>query len=89
MALGYDKKLFILAFDHRGSFQKKMFGIEGDPTPAETAKIIDAKSVIFDGFSHALGEPKTSGWLLVKCWRNVVSPAFTRAEAPGSGSRTS
>ena len=31
MALGYDGKLYILAFDHRGSFQKKMFGIEGDP----------------------------------------------------------
>ena len=30
MALGYDGKLYILAFDHRGSFQKKMFGIEGD-----------------------------------------------------------
>ena len=31
MALGYDGKLYILAFDHRGSFQKKMFGIEGEP----------------------------------------------------------
>ena len=31
MELGYDGKLYILAFDHRGSFQKKMFGIEGDP----------------------------------------------------------
>src|SRR4051812_35637934 len=39
MALGYDGKLYILAFDHRGSFQKKMFGIEGDPTPEETATI--------------------------------------------------
>ena len=37
MALGYDGKLYILAFDHRGSFQTKMFGIEGDPTPEETA----------------------------------------------------
>ena len=49
MALGYDGKLYILAFDHRGSFQKKMFGIEGDPTPDETARIADAKSLIFDG----------------------------------------
>ena len=32
MALGYEGSLYILAFDHRGSFQKKMFGIEGDPT---------------------------------------------------------
>ena len=36
MALGYDGKLYILAFDHRGSFQKKMFGIQGDPTDEET-----------------------------------------------------
>ena len=31
MTYGYDKKLYILAFDHRGSFQKKFFGIEGEP----------------------------------------------------------
>ena len=49
MALGYDGKLYILAFDHRGSFQKKMFGIEGDPTPEETETIADAKRLIFEG----------------------------------------
>jgi myo-inositol catabolism protein IolC len=54
MALGYDGKLYILAFDHRGSFQKKMFGIEGEPTPAETEKIIDAKSLIFEGMEIAV-----------------------------------
>jgi myo-inositol catabolism protein IolC len=56
MTLGYDRNLFILAFDHRGSFQKKMFGIPGDPDAAETARIADAKSVIFGGFTHALSE---------------------------------
>jgi myo-inositol catabolism protein IolC len=54
MALGYDGKLYILAFDHRGSFQKKMFGIEGDPTPEETAKITDAKQLIFEGMEKAV-----------------------------------
>jgi myo-inositol catabolism protein IolC len=53
MALGYDGKLYILAFDHRGSFQKKMFGIEGDPTPEETATISDAKHLIFEGMQKA------------------------------------
>jgi 5-dehydro-2-deoxygluconokinase len=53
MALGYDGKLYILAFDHRGSFQKKMFGIEGDPTPEETQKISDAKHLIFEGMEKA------------------------------------
>ncbi|MBV8941694.1 MAG: DUF2090 domain-containing protein, partial [Solirubrobacterales bacterium] len=54
MALGYDGKLYILAFDHRGSFQKKMFGIEGDPTPEDTEKISDAKRVIFEGMLEAV-----------------------------------
>ena len=54
MPLGYDGKLYILAFDHRGSFQKKMFGIEGDPTPEETDKIIDAKALIFEGMEIAV-----------------------------------
>lgn len=54
MALGYDGKLYILAFDHRGSFQKKMFGIEGDPTPEETATIVDAKQLIYEGMEKAV-----------------------------------
>jgi myo-inositol catabolism protein IolC len=53
MALGYDGKLYILAFDHRGSFQKKMFGIEGDPTPEETERISDSKHLIFEGMAKA------------------------------------
>jgi myo-inositol catabolism protein IolC len=54
MALGYDGKLYILAFDHRGSFQKKMFGIQGDPTPEETRTIADAKHLIFEGMLEAV-----------------------------------
>jgi myo-inositol catabolism protein IolC len=53
MALGYDGKLFILAFDHRGSFQKKMFGIEGDPDEQQTKTISDAKHLIFEGMLAA------------------------------------
>jgi myo-inositol catabolism protein IolC len=53
MALGYDGKLYILAFDHRGSFQKKMFGIAGDPSPEETATIADAKQLIYEGMALA------------------------------------
>jgi len=53
MALGYDGKLYILAFDHRGSFQKKMFGIDGDPTPEQTETISDAKHLIFEGMRLA------------------------------------
>jgi myo-inositol catabolism protein IolC len=54
MALGYDRKLYILAFDHRGSFQKKMFGIQGDPSEEETETIADAKRLIFEGMELAV-----------------------------------
>jgi 5-dehydro-2-deoxygluconokinase len=54
MALGYDGKLYILAFDHRGSFQKKMFGIQGDPTAEETESIADAKHLIYEGMTDAV-----------------------------------
>jgi len=61
MALGYDGKLYILAFDHRGSFQKKMFGIEGAPTPEETERIADAKRLIFEGMLEAVREGAEAG----------------------------
>jgi myo-inositol catabolism protein IolC len=67
MALGYDGKLYILAFDHRGSFQKKMFGIEGDPTPEETETITDAKRLVFEGMEKAVSrglDPTTAGVLI-------------------------
>src|SRR5213595_1908142 len=54
MPLGYDGKLYILAFDHRGSFQKKMFGIQGDPTEEQTETIADAKRLIFEGMQEAV-----------------------------------
>jgi 5-dehydro-2-deoxygluconokinase len=56
MQLGYEKKLYILAFDHRGSFQKKFFGIEGEPDSEQTAMIADAKHLIFEGLERAVSE---------------------------------
>ena len=67
MALGYDRPLYILAFDHRGSFQKKFFGVSGQPTAEETARISDAKTVIYEGARRALDEgvPRESAGILV------------------------
>jgi myo-inositol catabolism protein IolC len=56
MTLGYDRPLYILAFDHRGSFQKKFFGVAGEPNAEETARISDAKRVIYEGAVRALSE---------------------------------
>jgi myo-inositol catabolism protein IolC len=67
MGLGYNGKLYILAFDHRGSFQKKMFGIEGDPTAEEIEKISSAKRLIFEGMLQAVDQgvdPSATGVLV-------------------------
>ena len=61
MPLGYHGKLYILAFDHRGSFQKKMFGIEGEPTPEQTETISDAKRLIFEGMLEAVKRGAEAG----------------------------
>lgn len=53
--VGYDKPLYILPFDHRGSFQTKMFGWPGKLTPEQTAEIAASKRVIYDAFVAALG----------------------------------
>jgi myo-inositol catabolism protein IolC len=67
MNLGYDQTLYILAFDHRGSFQKKFFGIEGEPDDEQTAIIADAKHLIFEGLLQAVGsgaDPSVTGVLV-------------------------
>src|SRR4051812_22133729 len=61
MSLGYDGKLFILAFDHRGSFQKKWFGLEGAPTREDVERISDGKHLIFEGLLHALEQGSEAG----------------------------
>jgi myo-inositol catabolism protein IolC len=67
MALGFEGDLYILAFDHRGSFQKKMLGIQGAPSPEEAERISDAKAVIFEGFLRGLdeGAPRDAAGMLV------------------------
>jgi myo-inositol catabolism protein IolC len=54
MPRGYDRPLYILPFDHRGSFQTKMFGWQSPLSDAQTAEIAGAKRVIYDGFLAAL-----------------------------------
>jgi len=54
MPRGYDRPLYIQPFDHRGSFQTKMFGWQSPLSDAQTAEIAAAKRVIYDGFLTAL-----------------------------------
>jgi myo-inositol catabolism protein IolC len=75
MTLGYDQKLYILAFDHRGSFQKKFFGIQGEPDAEQTAIIADAKHLIFEGVLEAVAsgaDPSVSGVLVDEQFGSTV-----------------
>jgi myo-inositol catabolism protein IolC len=65
--LGFDRPLYILPFDHRGSFQKKMFGWDGELTESQTEEIAAAKRVIYDAFRLAIrsGVPKAKAGILV------------------------
>src|SRR5580765_422386 len=67
MSVGYDKPLYVLPFDHRGSFQTKMFGWKGALTAEQTAEIAAAKQVIYDGFKVAIqdGVPEKKAGILV------------------------
>ena len=65
--LGFNRPLYLLPFDHRGTFQTKMFGWSGTLRPEQTAEIAAAKQVIYDAFKAALaaGVPKEKAGILV------------------------
>ncbi len=67
MPRGYERALYILPFDHRGSFETRMFGWKPPLTEAQTAEIASAKRIIYDGFKAALaaGAPKEKAGILV------------------------
>lgn len=75
------QSLFILAFDHRGSFVKDLFGIEGEPTAAELAAIADLKHAIFEGLGQAVsaGCPLTAAGALVDEQYGGTVPREARA----------
>ncbi|MFL5954614.1 MAG: 2-deoxy-5-keto-D-gluconate 6-phosphate aldolase domain-containing protein [Gaiellaceae bacterium] len=68
--LGYEGRLYVLAFDHRGSFEKMV----GDP-----ARVPGAKELIWEGFQRAIeeGAPKEFAGVLVDAQygANVVREA--------------
>jgi myo-inositol catabolism protein IolC len=61
------RDLYILAFDHRGSFEKGLFGLDGTPGPEDRQRISEAKAVILDGLLRAIdeGAPRESAGVLV------------------------
>ena len=85
--VGFDKPLYVLPFDHRGSFQSKMFGWKGTLTSEQTAQIAATKQVIYDGFKTAvsLGVPRRKAAILVDeqfgsaILRDAASNGYTTA----------
>jgi len=71
--LGYDERIYILAFDHRGSFEKMV----GDP-----ALVPGAKTLIWEGFQRAVeeGAPKQNSGILVDA---QYGPDVARAAKAG------
>jgi myo-inositol catabolism protein IolC len=54
VAIGYNKPLFLLPFDHRSSFEKGLFGWSGALSAEQTGRIAKSKEVIYDAFKLAL-----------------------------------
>lgn len=67
MTLGYDKPLYLVAFDHRGSFEHDLFGASGPVSAQVREGIIKVKEIIFDAYVRALAEgaPRTVCGVLV------------------------
>jgi 5-dehydro-2-deoxygluconokinase len=67
MAVGYDKPLYILPFDHRASFEKGLFGFTSPLTAEQTATVAASKAVVYDGLKLALtkGVPREAAGILV------------------------
>jgi myo-inositol catabolism protein IolC len=67
MTLGFDRPLYVLVFDHRGSLETGLFGWKGTRTLAQTTVIEAAKRIIYDGFKAAVaaGAPKDKAGMLV------------------------
>jgi myo-inositol catabolism protein IolC len=67
MPRGYGRPLYILPFDHRDSFERRMFGWTAPFSQAQIEEIATAKRVIYDGFQSALaaGVPREKSGILV------------------------
>jgi myo-inositol catabolism protein IolC len=67
MTLGYDRPLYLMAFDHRGSFERDLFNATLPVTARARADIIDAKQVIYQAFVEATerGVPSEAAGILV------------------------
>ena len=83
MTLGFDQPLYVLPFDHRGSFETGMFGWKGVVNLAQTTVIEFTKRIVYDGFKAAIaaGVPKERACILAD--EQFSSPILHDASAQG------
>jgi myo-inositol catabolism protein IolC len=76
------RRLYILPFDHRDSFEHRLFGFTGALDAEEVSQIVDAKRLIYDGFLLALETdvPRDAAAILVdeQFGREVLHDAKAR-----------
>jgi myo-inositol catabolism protein IolC len=63
---GYDRALYFMPFDHRGSFQSGLFHWKPPLSDEQTKQIAASKQIIYDGFRAALagGAPRDKSAVL-------------------------
>jgi len=83
MTVGFDKPLYVLPFDHRGSFQTKMFGWKGALTAEQTETIADAKRLIFEGMVAAVAQGAEPGATCVLVDEQFGAAVLRTAAAEG------
>jgi hypothetical protein len=70
MTRGLDQPLYVLPFDHRGSFQTDMFGWQSPLSPEQTAEIAAAQRVA-GGPDHARGRGRRDRATLPRVRRDL------------------
>jgi myo-inositol catabolism protein IolC len=67
MKLGYERPLYLMAFDHRASFAKGFFGATAPLSAEIRTRVVDVKELVFEAFQQASGwgaPPQLSGVLV-------------------------
>lgn len=85
-SIGYDRQLYIQPFDHRGSFTKGFFGLEGQPEIAvahdQVSPVADAKTLVYRGLLRAIekGVPADKVGILIdtQFGSHIIADAKTR-----------
>lgn len=84
-SLGYTKPLYILPFDHRATFAKKMFGLPSEEELSEEQKhlIREYKMLIYKGFKDAVEKLVPQDFAAILCDDEYGSAVLADAQLNG------